>query len=259
MQREYLILMQGEKSCGAVKIEQCSEGLLAEISVDSALVLPENCVFRAYLVMPEKKETRYLGVLEDHTGSFALENTAAPVGIVLTLRNTGTGREEFCCLCAEEGKLAEMRGCFENAGKKETAGEERKEQSVENVGKITPAAAFEKEYVKTAIQKLKAMFEDFSFEKVNGYFMRQNSRIIEYILRDGTVPECIAEQGCYYFAVKNGENEFLIAVPAKEESPFDECAEYAFEIRSEGCRGEKLFCVIAGQDSEGEYFRRRKI
>ena len=252
MQREYLILMQGEKSLGAVKIEPEGNCISADVTVDSEYVLKENCVFKAYITLPAKGETSYLGVLEDHWGKFILKNTVAPIGIVITVKNTQTTAEELCCLCAEEGKLNEVRQCFEGLKKPEETAVIKKEHALE----------FEKEYLKTAEEKLMSMFEDYSFEKVNGYFLRTNHRIAEYIMSGGEVYRNIMQAGYYYFADRttNTAKEFIIAIPAIQgsENPFISCLEYSFEICSDSHPQEKYFCVAAGCDDEGEYFCRKK-
>jgi len=259
MQREYLMLMQDEKSMGAVKLESGGEFVNAEITVDSSVDLGAHGVLKAYLSLPGKGENRYLGVLEEYKGIFTLADTVAPLGIVITFKNTLNGEENFCCLCAEEGKLLEVKECFFGIRENPEEKKEEKEYIPEQTEEKTD---FEKEYMQRAEDNLKGMFKDFSFEKINGYYLRNNSRIISYIMGGNGVHRQIMNYGHYYFATKNSEGctEFIIALPGKrgEKSPFENCEEYTFEVKDKGFGDEKYFCVKAGADKDGEYFCRKK-
>ena len=246
MQREYLILMQGDKSCGAVKIEQSAEGLTAEINVEQSVGIENDTVLKAYLTLPNKDEVRYLGVLDGYKAEFTVKNTSAPLGIVITRKNTKNGKEEMCCVCAEQGKLTEMKQCFEGKEKPAISQNEKKEVNLE------------KEYIKTSEARLYELFPECEFEKVNGYFLRESSRIAQFIMSGKDVYRRIAEWGYYYFAHK-GENEFVIAVPSHsdETSPFEGCEEYSFKTGCGLLEDGTHYCIVAGCDENGEYFCRK--
>lgn len=249
------MLVREEKSLGVVKVESCSDGLAAEITMDGEALPDENSVFKAYLSLPGRNENRYLGVLEGCRGRFVLKDTVAPVGIVITVKDTLTGKEEFYCLCAEEGKLEAVKNCFKRP---ETAEKEASEDSSIETEKV----AFEREYMKRAEDKLKELFKDFSFEKISGYYLRSNSRIVEYIMGGNGVYRNIMTYGHYYYATADVEEgvEFLLAVPGKqnEDIPFENCSEYVFVVDSMGPDDDIYYCVRAGKDKNGEYFCRKK-
>ncbi len=247
MQREYLILMREDKSCGAVKIEQVPEGLMAEIDVEKTVILENNGVFKAYLSMPEKGEVRYLGVLDDHKGNFFLKDTRAPLGIVITIKNTNTAEETLCCVCAEEGKIKEIRNCFEGREKREI------------LPKQTTGTKLEKEYIKTAETQLFELFPECEFEKVNGYFLRNNSKVAEFIMSGKEVYRRITKWGYYYYAHK-GNGEFVIAIPSMQgdETPFEGCGEYSFYVGANLLSDTGFYCIVAGSDENGDYFCRKK-
>lgn len=244
MQREYLILMQNEKSVGAVRVEQNPEGFAAEIDVDLGYSLEQNSVFKAYFCLPLSAEVRYMGVLDDHKGRFELQNTAQPFGIALTEKNTKSGEEKLCCLCAEQGMLAEVKACF--------AGKAQKEQTTKNM--------FEKEYVKSTAQALFDEFPEFDFEKINGFFLQNIGKIGEYIMSDKEVSLRIAQYGYYFYGQKRTEKEFFIAIPSKtgENTPFENCEKFSFKVKPSFSVDEIFYCIIAGTDENGEYFRRKK-
>lgn len=247
MQREFLILMREDKGCGAVKIERREQMLVAEIEVEQNVVLEREQVFKAYISMPEKSEVRYLGVLDDHKGSFTLGEVQTPFGIAVTVKNTGNGEEKLYCVCAEEGRIEEVKSCFEGGGNRKTPQKQNTELK------------FEREYVKTSEAKLFELFPEFEFEKVKGYFLRKNSRIAEYIMAGKEVYRRINENGYYYFAL-NRNGEFVVAVPSKtgEETPFEGCKEYSFSVGADMPGGTVYFCIVAGADENGEYFCRKK-
>ncbi len=245
MQKEYLILMRGDKSCGAVKVEGCPEGLIAEVNIEQSVVLEKENVFKSYLIVPEKGENSYLGVLEDHKGSFVLKAPGAPFGVAVTVKNTVTGEEKLCCVCAEEGKIQEIQNSFFGTEKKETT---------EGVG-----VQLEKEYIKTAETKIMELFVDFEFEKVNGFFLRKNSKIAEYIMSGKEVYRRVNEKGYYLFGHKS-TGEFVIAIPSAEdeETPFERCGEYSFKVRGDIPGKGAFYCIAAGSDESGEYFCRKR-
>lgn len=269
MQREYLILMQGEKSLGAVKLEMQESHLVAEVTVEASVVLSPEEVLKAYLVMPQTGEVRGLGVLEDHREQFELKNTTAPIGIAVTIKNTATGKESYLCHCAEEGKLEEVKKCFSAPEKQEPAPVEKKEiiqEQKEEPLKPTPAKKTEEkteftvEYLRSAEEKLEQLTSEYETEKINGYFLKSKSRILEYVMGGQDIYRRIMRYGFYFFARKqNGEDEeFIIAVPSakNEGNPFKNCEKYAFKLESDMVDEIGYYCVAAGKDRQGEFFKK---
>ncbi len=265
MQREYLILMQGEKSCGAVRLDTADTGIKAEINMDVSCGLAQEEVFKAYAIMLESNEIKYLGVLDGFMGEYGLEGIASPVGIVITRKQTDSGEEKFFCCGAEEGRLKETEESFSGKALPYKA-EQEGEKTINCTTEVTPqpadvcTASFEREYLRTAEEKLKVHFPDYEWQKINGYFLPMRNRILEYIMSNSLVYGNIMKNGYYHFGLKNdGDVQmFVVAVPSEDKIPFENCKEYAFEIGSDGGCGGGLCCITAGVDGEGEFFCRKK-
>ncbi|MDP4118726.1 MAG: hypothetical protein Q8873_06000 [Bacillota bacterium] len=289
MHREYLILTNGENNCGAVKLEISNNTLRAEVDIDGGEALGRGEVFRVYLVCPEApgEKVRYLGVPEDHKGTYELKSTTAPLGIAVTRKNQQSGKENYLCCCAEQGLLKNVENCFKDhlngEGKtmfkekdisNDIAAEEENKNMAEDVQnqqdtvKEAPPKdsiqsnqseiKFEKEYQRTAEEKLDIMVDGFQSEKINGYFLKGKSKILEYIMGSEEVYRRIMRYGYYILSSKKSENGemFVISVPSakKEENPFKGCDKYAFKVESDITEDMGFYSVAAGKDETGEFF-----
>ncbi|MBE7060058.1 MAG: hypothetical protein E7389_04490 [Ruminococcaceae bacterium] len=267
MQREYLILINGEQNCGAVKVKSLAEGLLLEIDMDKSLPLKESEVFKAYAVCPSEEKTVYLGVLDGYKGIFEYSGENGAFGTVITRKNTQNGRETYLCCCAEEGKIDEVKNSFEkNSPQKNTEDikAEKPALTEDFSGKNAPSVpqkAFVKEYLQTALQKLEKLTDGYESEKINGYFIRKKGRLMESVMSSDAVYRRIMQYGYYIFSLKqNGRGEsFIISVPSsrQEENPFKGYEKYAFKLESDMAEDISFYCIAAGNDENGEFFMKK--
>ena len=266
MQREYLILVGGDKNFGAVKVQPASKGLRLEIDIERSVELEEGSVFKAYTVYPSLKETEYLGVLEGYKGDFNIDGGKGAFGVAITRKNTSEGDEKFLCCCSEDGRLDVIEKVFEGGGKqKKEPGkkEEEKEASAvpEPREKERETKEFVKEYLASALKKLEKITEGFTSEKVNGYYLRGKNRIMESVMANDKVYKAVVRYGYYIFSTKaDGECEqFIISVPvsAKDGNPFEGYEKYAFEVKSDIPGDMNFYCIAAGSDKQGEFFLKK--
>ena len=129
----------------------------------------------------------------------------------------------------------------------------------ENITEEKPE--YVKEYLNTAEDKLLMICKGFHTEKIGGYYLKEKSKILEYILGCNGVHQRITSYGYYIFGKKTEEKQtrFLIAIPSlkNEENPFDNCKQYAFSVASDGVAQDMFYCVMAGTDEKGEFFCRK--
>ncbi len=268
MQREYLILVNGEENCGAVKLEMPENILMAEINIEKKYQLEKDEVFKVYLVCPgkEKERVRYLGVPEGYRGEYALAEVQVPIGIAITRKKHD--REEFFCCCAQEGRIKETEECFKKVfmGKsQEPADPEPQKANMEKEPEkeeYKPGGiSFEREYQHTAFEKLEKLTKGFVSEKINGYFLKRKCKILEHIMGSDEVYRRIMRHGYYIFSIKKEEETemYIVSVPAgkNEENPFVRCEKYVFKVESDVTDDVSFYCVAAGRDKSGEFFCKR--
>ena len=263
MQREYLILVGGDKNFGAVKVQPASKGLRLEIDIERSVELDEESVFKAYAVYPSLKETDYLGVLEGYKGDFNIDGGKGAFGVAITRKNTAKGNENFFCCCSEDGRLDVIEEVFKGGREPKKESDKRVEGKTassvpEPQEKERETKEFVKEYLASALKKLEKITEGFTSEKVNGYYLRGKNRIIESVMANDKVYKAVMRYGYYIFSTKADDTgeQFIVSIPvsAKEGNPFEGYEKYAFEVKSDIPGDMNFYCIAAGSDKQGDFF-----
>ncbi len=247
MKQEYLILLKAENSVGTARIDEEKN---VEISLSEEIHIEKDCVFKAYFVDTENKTKEYLGVLDGYKGVFSYNNKFPKGGIVICIKNVSAGKEEYFCHGAREGNLKGVLECFmeKNNAEKNNA----KEKTVN----------YEKEYVAALFKNISTIMKGYTYEKINGYYLREKERILEYIMSGEKVKKRVSEKGFYILAKKEteGGKEYIVAIPSEKEDgcPFENCEKYGYTADGEIGEEMQYWCIEAGRDAEGEYFKKIK-
>lgn len=263
MKQEYLILTDNVSSLGTAKITKNENKFEAEISLMPETIYNRNEVFKGYGVICQSGETKYLGVLDGTHGKFDYCGETLPAGIVITRKNITTGEEIYFCHGACDGNLTLVYNIFNNKGKPDAPLKEQKESKSnykEEINDVEIKDGYKKQYVSTARTKLAKLLKEYKTEKVNGYYLKISSPLLEFILKEEEVKNLIVTYGFYILGIKESpdEKEFVVVLPTPYGSlnPFKNCEEYGIHIKGDVEEDISYWCIIAGTDMSGEYFKK---
>ena len=256
MKQEYLILTDTANSLGTAKITKNENNFSAEVSLMPGTEFSQKEVFKGYGVVNNTRETIYLGVLEGTHGKFDYCGEILPSGIVITRKNIVTGEETYFCHGASDGNLTEILNIYNN--KKEN--KEKTPLKEQVVSKFKEEQNFKKEYISTARTKVLNLLKEYKTEKVNGYYLKIPSPLLEFILKGEEVKNLIKTHGFYIIGIKETpeEKEFVVVLPSTSDdlNPFKNCKEYGIHIKGDVDGDISYWCIIAGTDGAGEYFKK---
>lgn len=259
MKQEYLILTDSVNSLGTAKITKSENNFTAEISLMPEIMYNQNEVFKGYGVISVSGETKYLGVLDGTHGKLGFCGEILPAGIVITRKNITTGEEVYFCHGASDGNLTLVYNIFNNV-RQEPVIPLKEPEIKTNKKKEEKTGEFKKEYILTAHTKLSKLLKDYKTEKVNGYYLKIPSPLLEFILKGEEVKNLVKTHGFYILGIKetNTEKEFVVVLPATvdADNPFKNCKEYGIHIKGDVEGDLSYWCIIAGVDEKGEYFKK---
>lgn len=250
MNKKYIILEPG----GSVAKTSISDAG-TEIKVETKGIFLENDeVFAVYGACKEK--VFLLGVMTAPQKSFFIAKTISIDAVAITTKNINSGKET---IAAFGGENEFLKDCLSEKNIKRGDAHEAEETSLFlPPGSDTPSDVESEN--KTDGFSDKFTFENFfginfSWQRIDGYFIPENYKILKYALSSKNAYMSINSAGHYFFGrAKNGDADYF-ALALKENSsipsPFSHLDTKTYEI----CDGNQVFCALCiGVDESGEFF-----